>query len=94
MATCKICGFEDEKLPDNWINWQCRRCDMDERRTCTHYWHKQETEKSLEHEIRAIINDLAVPYHLIESAVKEGFTAYSERRDIREAIRYFVECEQ
>ena len=30
MAECKICGYIDEKLPENWLDWQCEECENDE----------------------------------------------------------------
>jgi hypothetical protein len=30
MATCNICGYEDETLPVDWSNWECDFCVKDE----------------------------------------------------------------
>jgi hypothetical protein len=34
MAICRICGYEDTKLPDNWVNWECWRCFVESTVTC------------------------------------------------------------
>jgi hypothetical protein len=30
MATCRICGLEDETLPAEWIEWECKYCVKEE----------------------------------------------------------------
>jgi len=38
VAYCKICGFRNKHLPDNWKNWDCSKCRLDEMLTCSKYY--------------------------------------------------------
>ena len=29
MAVCKICGAQDDTLPQDWTNWECWECFND-----------------------------------------------------------------
>ena len=33
MAICKICAKEDGGWPEDWTNWICPICELDEHRT-------------------------------------------------------------
>ncbi len=35
MAVCRICGLEDKRLPEGWVNWECLLCELEVCVTCT-----------------------------------------------------------
>jgi len=34
MAICRICGYEDERLPKDWANWECWQCFVESFISC------------------------------------------------------------